>query len=737
MIVTDPDMASAEIPSLEMQTVREAFLQAWSIEPPAELRRFVQPLTGTLRVAVLLELVALDLHERWPRKMGRRLEDYIGDFPELSHHLTPELLKAEFHARQRAGDAVSPTEYLLRFPEQWSMLSSDLQNDPLAQTTVPASTAVAAVTSMLQPGEIIDDFDLLLRVGRGAFATVFLARQRSLQRLVAVKISADEGTEPQTLAQLDHDNIIRVYDQRCLEDRGLRLLYMQYAAGGTLAGVIQALKGVPREEWSGRAYLRAIDRHLEEKGETPPAESALRRQLVSMHWPQLVCWIGVQIAGALDYAHRRDVLHRDLKPANILLTAEGLPKLADFNISFAAQLEGTSPEQQFGGSVAYMSPEQLEACNPRHKREAGSLDGRSDLYSLGIVLWELLIGERPFHDPEGDARWGTRLEQMTAERQGGPDFARLPPLVQDSAPGLDDVLRRCLASQPSERYATGRTLSFALESCLQPDLHRLLTGPNQGWKRLARRAPLWSVIIATIAPNAVAAVFNFLYNYGEIQRRIPDAEATFLNIKTVVNWVAFPVGALSAGWLAGSVAKATHVDRAQSFTPGSMVAQRRRCLELGHLAAMVSITLWTMAGPAYPISLRILYGSIPLAVYVHFIVSLALCGLIAAAYPFFGVSLIAVRSFFPTLLEWDSVTHSDVAALERLGRQTWLYLVLAASVPMLAVVCLVLSGQDQRFELVVLAVTGILGFGLAVSAFRWLQRDIAVLTAALSREVRS
>ena len=86
----------------------------------------------------------------------------------------------------------------------------------------------------IHPGDRIDDFELIARLGEGAFAHVFLARQISMQRLVAVKISADHGMEPQTLAQLDHDHIVRVYDQRTVADSGLRLLYMQYVAGGTL-----------------------------------------------------------------------------------------------------------------------------------------------------------------------------------------------------------------------------------------------------------------------------------------------------------------------------------------------------------------------------------------------------------------------------------------------------------------------------------------------------------------------
>ena len=94
--------------------------------------------------------------------------------------------------------------------------------------------------TQIEVGQRLDDFDLLIELGSGAFARVFLARQLSLQQLVAVKISANRGNEPQTLAQLDHDYIVRVFDQRILPDRDWRLLYMQYLPGGTLLDLVQA-----------------------------------------------------------------------------------------------------------------------------------------------------------------------------------------------------------------------------------------------------------------------------------------------------------------------------------------------------------------------------------------------------------------------------------------------------------------------------------------------------------------
>ncbi len=126
---------------------------------------------------------------------------------------------------------------------------------------------------------------------------------------------------------------------------------------------------MPATTWTGKTLLGAIDAALEKHGETPPDGSPIRRRLAAASWGEAVCWVGARLAAALAYAHRRGVLHRDVKPANVLLSAEGFPKLADFNISFSSKLDGATPAAYFGGSLAYMSPEQLEASNPEHNRQ--------------------------------------------------------------------------------------------------------------------------------------------------------------------------------------------------------------------------------------------------------------------------------------------------------------------------------------------------------------------------------
>jgi serine/threonine protein kinase len=717
----------------QLEEVVEAFVLAWNeSETPPVIAEYLAACAELLRQPLAAELVKIDLEQRWQRGLRRVLEDYLEDVPELRQQISPQLICEEFRARKLAGDEVSPTEFFDRFPDLETALAQLFVVDPMLRTTIEVSGKPRQAIEVM-PGEVIDDFDLLLILGKGAFATVFLARQRSMQRIVAVKISADKGHEPQTLAQLDHNNIVRVYDQRSVPDRGLRLLYMQYAAGGTLASLIRSLADVPRENWSGVAFLKAIDEALDARGEMPSHGSSIRGKLTEMSWSHVVCWLGAQLSRALDYAHRQGVLHRDLKPANVLLTSEGVPKLADFNISFSSHVEGSTPVSYFGGSLAYMSPEQLEACNPKHARTADSLDGRADLYSLGVLLWELQTGERPFADVHDGTGETPLLHEMTERRRRGPPTTVT--VTHRDGVSLTEVISRCLGPAPDDRYQTGMELAHELELCLEPDARSLLSHPTTGWKVQVRRFPLFTITMLTVVPNLVSAVFNFLYNHREIMDRLPEAEPTFMRIQTIINLITFPTGIASAFWLAGSVAKATRIGSQNELSAEALAEQRRRCLDLGNIAALVGLLLWMIAAPAYPLSLHLILGEVPIELYLHFVASLVICGLIAAAYPFFGVSVVAVRCFYPSLVRRESMTTRDRLSLQQLARQTWLYLVLAASVPMIAVVILVVIGTDRRAALVVLAAGGTIGFGIAVTAFRVVQADLTTLIRAVWRDV--
>lgn len=715
----------------------DRFIAAWDLgDDPPTICQFLPADGGALRGLALVELIKIDMEERGRRRLPVRLEDYLEEHPELAEGDGPpcDLIYEEFHLRRARGEVVAAEEYFRRFPAHAAQLRRLLD---IGEATVSTSLVNGRPeTNDLTPGDQIDDFQLLGILGKGAFASVYLARQLSMQRLVALKISADKGDEPQLLGQLDHPNIVRVYDVRRLVDRRLRLLYMQYVAGGTLQAVIDRARTVPPNERKGKLIVEAVDRAVESSGHTLIGDSVERRRLALASWPEAVCRVGAQLAHALAYAHDRELLHRDVKPANVLLSHDGSPRLADFNISFSGQLTGATPAAYFGGSLSYMSPEQLEACNPKHERQPDELDRRSDIYSLGVVLWELLHGQRPYRDELAASGWSDTLAAMAARRRQGPPEASDSPADECWAQ-LEAVLRKCMAPNPDDRPSDGETLERELRLCLHPRAQKLLKIPGGGWRRAARRWPILAVLLVCLVPNALAGVFNYSYNEIKIVRRLTVEQQKFWNRQAaVINGVTFPAGCLCVLYFLAPIARALKRPESARGDPAHLAWLRRRTLQLGRLAVWVGVTLWAIAGVVYPLTLHFMTTGLSFADMVHFVGSLVVCGLIAAAYPYFGVTLLAVRVFYPALLAITPGDPQDEVQLHQVSQRAGSYLPVAGGVPMLALLLLYwVGGADEtsaRPIFAVLAAVGVGGLFMSYALFRMIQADLSALIRALA-----
>ncbi|MGJ5666901.1 protein kinase [Rhodococcus aetherivorans] len=609
---------------------------------------------------------------------------------------------------------------------------------PGEATTEPFPVRVPAGIDDVEAGNRIDDFDLLTNLGRGAFGRVFLARQHSMQRLVAVKISPDRGTEAQTLAQLDHDYIVRVFDQRILPEHGLRLLYMQYLPGGTLLRVLHRVRTTPPEQRSGRLLLDVVDETLAEKGEIRPAESTVRSRLESLTWPETVAWLGRRLASALDYADRRGVLHRDVKPANVLLTAEGVPKLADFNISFAESVGGTSAVAYLGGSLAYMSPEQLEACHPGLPGTAADMDTRSDIYALGVMLWELLTGGRPNSEDDLGAETLPALETMLARRRTGLTAAARERVPADCPQTLLRVLAKCLEPDPADRWASGAELAQQFDLCLDPRARDLVDPPPHSWRARLRR-PVVPILTAAIAiPNVLAALYNYQHNANLIVDRLPpDTQREFEQLALIINGITFPLGTVIIVYLCRrliTVPRGLH--RGRSYDAVELARARHDALLISDRVAAVVMTLWTVAGIAFPVALHFVGGNIDGPSAAHFLTSILVCGAIAVAYPFFLVAFYMVRSLYPAFLPHGATDATDARELEGLHRRSVRYLALAAAVPLVGVAGVTyLSPEEIQQVLVavrVLAVGSIAAFVLVYWLFRIMEDDLRALQRGMA-----
>lgn len=334
--------------------------------------------------------------------------------------LFERVLEQPVSERDRFLNEVTATDPDLR-ERVAAMLRADSTDHPLLDATgdrLRAAAETLAPASLV--GTRIGAYEIVRELGRGGMATVYLANDARHRRSVALKLLHSDASsvvggerfrrEIEVLAQLQHPHILPLYDSG--ESNGRLYYVMPLVSGETL-----------------RERIARV-------GPLPLAEV---RRLVA------------DVSAALDYAHRRGVVHRDVKPANILVDDEHAT-VADFGIAHRAVEVETGELTATGiviGTPAYMSPEQSTASR--------QLDSRSDVYSLGCVLYEMLTGKPPFQAPTAHEIIGKHL------RDPVPSACAIRPSLP---PAIDAVLRQAMAKRPDERFASTRELAYALEAAL-------------------------------------------------------------------------------------------------------------------------------------------------------------------------------------------------------------------------------------------------------------------------------
>ncbi len=314
-------------------------------------------------------------------------------------------------------------------------------------------------------GEVVFGFRLLRELGRGSFARVYLAEQPDLaRRPVVLKVSAISGNEPQMLAQLQHSHIVPIYSLHEDSREGRRAVCMPYFGGAALSQVLHGLWGSDTPPTQGEVLARALaaaEAPSPDKPAGAPAPAGRARTDVpwaSLSYVQAAVWIVARLAEALQHAHDRGVLHRDIKPSNVLLAADGQPMLLDFNISLQATAAAQGRDRSaLSGTVAYMSPEHLRALASRDPALARAVDHRSDIYSLGLVLFEMLVGHKPFEQTGSYSPAMPLIVAMALER------SRSAPSIRaergDIPWSLESILRKCLMPEPGQRYQRAEHLA--------------------------------------------------------------------------------------------------------------------------------------------------------------------------------------------------------------------------------------------------------------------------------------
>ena len=413
-----------------------------------------------------------------------------------------------------------PAEYYARVPSIDSRLTRVLDIHGLVGSgthsldlSATADDPGSPATPFPEAGQTIAGFHLVEELGRGAFARVFLARERQLaDRPVALKVARTGSREPQTLARLQHTHIVPVHSYRTDPMTGLHLLCMPFFGRVTLARILADPK--VRAARFGSDLVEALDR-LGPDEEAPSGRSTGRTALGSRTYSQAMAWWGARMAEALEHAHDRGVLHRDVKPSNVLVTGDGMPMLLDFNLAREAVRDGDPAASALGGTLDYMAPEHLEELADG---VPGRVDARSDIYGLGVLLFEALAGARPFPPPRG-ALSATEVLLLAAEdrRAGAPWLTDNHPEVPDA---LEAVVRRCLQPDPAHRYACAADLAADLQAVADDLPLRFAREPFPSRARRWLRRHSRTLALAAPAVAALACLAAFLVQAQQERGRL-------------------------------------------------------------------------------------------------------------------------------------------------------------------------------------------------------------------------
>ena len=429
---------------------------------------------------------------QWQKGEMPRLEDCLQSLPE-PHAATAfaELLAVEIACRRARDLDVSADEYFARFPNfsteiegQFSDLTQQIATGELPTelfgqgSTQHAGNKKHGGEPRLSGIGKIGEYDLYQEIARGGMGVVYKARHRVLDRLVAIKIPRaaqleDEGEarflrEAKAAAQLRHPNICPIYE-----------------VGNTGKQPFIALGFVD--------------------GPT------LRQRMADKISPRDVAEIMAKVARAVDYAHERGVIHRDIKPSNIMLDEDsGEPVLMDFGL--AKQLsEGDSHVTKSGqvmGTPVYMAPEQAAGEHDR-------IGSRTDVYSLGAVLYELLTGQAPFQGPTGDVIRRVQTDEPTAPRKLAPNLHR----------DLETICLKAMSKLPEARYESAASLADDLERFAAGDaILARREGITRRSLRFLRRHSQMASILLVVAVLTGSIASYFAWSASEVNQVVSASQ---------------------------------------------------------------------------------------------------------------------------------------------------------------------------------------------------------------------
>lgn len=508
-----------------------------------DLRQYVPSAVSPEYWPALVELLRIRMEHAFEEDPTFGIEQCVREFPGLlqnSDHLA-ELAYEEFRLRQHAGQTVSPAEYQQRWDidtSSWKCLAGPKTCEENAgKSSGWSSTSKRNVCDIaLNAGELFGPFRILCLLGRGALAKVYLAQQLDLsERAVVLKVCAQATLEPQKIALLQHPHIVQIFSVH--EIAGFQVLCMPYAGATTLADLLVSHRASSADVPSPNAHTRTShqlvttlsNRQREVQtlvDNSPTLQNSAGVQLNhGLTWPKrwhnmryedIVCELMLQLAQGLSHAHHHGIVHSDLKPANVLIGDDGQARLVDFNV---AQRDGDARRSLLGGTLPYMAPEHIRSLR-NDRWEAGPA---SDLYSLGVIAFQLLSGKLPFATPAGASN--EALDACLAERQNLP--VKQPLTARHASADVRSIIEKLLQPQLEQRYNSADQLT----EDLQRHLHHLPLrhAANRSFKqRLAkwtiRHPRISSATTVTIVSTLAMLMMSTALVYYRVQYRTEQAQ---------------------------------------------------------------------------------------------------------------------------------------------------------------------------------------------------------------------
>lgn len=378
--------------------------------------------------------------------------------------------------------------------------------------------SIHGVADWPEQGDRVGAFHLIEQVGKGAQSRVFLCRQAGVgDRQVVVKFTRSSLLEADVLGRLRHPNIVPIYSAAPDQETGISHLCMPFLGRSTLGDFIDA-EAEGNDAESGDLLSRVANRSRRPSDAVADGVISTPRPTF-YHKYDCVAWIGWRLATALAHAHEHGIVHGDVKPSNVLLAWDGTPLLMDFNLSGSL----THSVEAKGGTLPYMPPEQLQAVGL--ERGDAIYDQRSDMFSLGVLLYEAVSGRLPFPlDATPGDRRALATELLRQQRQG---FAPLLKLDRNVPAALAAIVERCLYFDPQRRFQSAEALAEQLGRSFTERGRLIRTVRHYRWPLLAS-----SIVTGALALSAGIAIASRppeqvrLYNSGvELLREGRNDEA--------------------------------------------------------------------------------------------------------------------------------------------------------------------------------------------------------------------